>query len=130
MSSRNCRVPDRQHGASKVVRFRVFDFEGRSVRERLTVTERFRRLEGPEDVFDRLRPNQYVSDNGYFDDCYRFAQPAPIPTDFRLKVEQNHMVANEVISQQHITYTGTGILVCIFQRRKGEHDFGARCRNF
>jgi hypothetical protein len=125
-----CRVPAGQHGVSKVLRFGIRDFEGRRVESRLTVDERFRLLEGPEELYRALTPNSYRTENGMFNDCYRLYSRSPLPGDLRMKVEQNHLVDGEVISKNDILYTPDNILVCAYPRPPRQRDFGARCRNF
>jgi hypothetical protein len=124
----SCSVPSGQHGASKVIRFRIADFERHPVRGSLTVREQFTRLEGPEDIFRRLTPNLYLSERGFFNDCYRLFQPTPLPGDLRLKVEQNHLVSGEIASKNHIAFSPNNILVCVFPRPPRQHNFGTRCK--
>lgn len=126
----DCSVPAGQHGASKSVRFAVMDFQGRPVRSSLTIRERFRRIEGPEAVYRLLTPYSYTTERGFFNDCYQLYQPTPLPSDLRLKVEQNHHVGEEVISRNHITYTPNSIFVCVFPRPAGQRDFRERCRTY
>jgi hypothetical protein len=126
----HCSVPARQHGASKVVRFAIFDFRRRAVRSDLNVNEQFRKLEGPDDIFRRLSRHSRRAVRGRFNDCYRLFQSSPLPRDLRLKVEQNHLVGTEIISKNHITYTPNTILVCIFSRRSRQTSFNSRCKNF
>ncbi len=123
-----CTVPAGQHGASKCVRFRIMDFQGRPVRSSLTIGEHFRRIEGPEAVYRQLTPNSYTSERGFFNDRYCLYQPTPLPSGLHLKVEQNHLVDGEVISKNHIVFTPNSILVCVFPRPAGQRDFRARCR--
>ncbi len=126
-----CRVPNGQFGSSKVARFRILDFNGRPVNRPVTVSERFSRIEGPENIFQSLQPASKNTDaRGFFNDCYRLFQRRPFPTDFRLKVEQNHLLGTEVISKNHITFTPNNILLCIFRRPPRQHNFESRCRIF
>ncbi len=130
MRSEDCSVPAGQHGASKVMRFAVSDFRGRPVRSSMVIDERLSRIEGPESLYRLLTPISNTSEHGIFNDCYRLYQPAPLPNDLRLKVEQNHLVDGEVISKNHITYTPNSILVCNFPRPAGQRDFEASCRTY
>ncbi len=126
--TQSCGVPSGQHGAAKAIRFRIADFDGQPVTSDFTVTEEFSRLEGPDDVFKKLSRGSKQAEKGFFNDCYRLFQPTPLPEDFRLKVEQHHLIDKEIISKNHITYTPTSVTVCVFPRHARERNFGSRCK--
>jgi hypothetical protein len=121
----NCQVPDGQHGASKLAHFRVTGLPGN---QSATVTEKFTALEDPYSAIGLLVPNSYAVRNGEFDDCYILASKSPLPSDFVLKVEQNHLYNGEVISKNHITYTPNGISFRFCRRVKGKCAFTTVCR--
>ncbi len=124
-SVEGCKVKEGNYGSAKLMKFRLFDFNGNPVSENLTVGEKFTTIEDNYKVSSRLVPNSYNCEKGFFDDCYRFYQPEPLPDDFRLVVEQNHLLGSEVISKNQITYTPNNILVRVFPRRHGKRDFEA-----
>jgi hypothetical protein len=127
VSNPGCRVPSGYSGAAKVAKFRVVDNNGPAAN--VTVGERFSALEDPYSVFAALRPNQYTTGrSGEFDDCYLVATRQQLPWDFRLKVEQNHLIGGLIASKQHITFTPNGVQLCVFQR--SGNSFAQRCRRF
>jgi hypothetical protein len=122
----NCRVPEDKHGVSRLAKYMVRGHDGKTS---LTVSEQFKALEDPYNVFAALKPNTYATEKtGHFDDCYSIYTKDPLPPDFVLKVEQNHMVNGQVISKVHITFSPTGIRVCAFKRKPGSCDFKDICR--
>lgn len=123
-----CGVPSGQYGAAKAIRFKIADFDGQPVNTDLTVSEEFSRLEGPDDVFKKLSRVSKQAQKGFFNDCYRLFQPTPLPEDLRLKVEQHHLLGEEIISKNHIIYTPTSVSVCVFPRHPRERTFGGRCK--
>lgn len=127
-SVESCKVPAGKYGSAKVVKFRVFDFNGKPVTESLKIEEKFKKIEDNYDVYSKLVPNSYSPEKGLFDDCYKFYLPEKLPDDFRLVVEQNHLLGSEIISKNRITYTPDSILVQVFPRRPGKLDFGTSPR--
>lgn len=122
-SSEGCKVPPGNYGSAKIIKFRILDFNGKPVKENLTVGEKFASIEDNYKLSSRLVPNSYDCKKGFFDDCYRLYQPEPLPDNFRLVVEQNHLLGSEVISKNQITYTPDSIMARVFPRRPGKHDF-------
>lgn len=121
----DCGVPEGHHGVAKVAKFRIMDSKGQFVKEKMNVKEKFKKLDGPDELFKKLVPNSYIATNSYFDDCYRLFSSNPLPS-FTLKVEQNHFIGDEIISKNHIIYSPSNILICVFPRvGKG---FGAKCK--
>lgn len=128
ITHRDCLVPTGRYGAAKLAKYRVFDSSGRPA-SGVTIGERFTKLEDPYSVFSRLRPNSYTTGrDGAFDDCYRIFTPRALPSDFRLKVEQNHTIGGRVASKQHITFTSHFVFICVFPRTGS--GFGSRCRRY
>lgn len=122
----NCRVPEGKHGVSRLAKYRVRGHDGT---KSLTVSEQFKALDDPYKVFAALKPNTYTTEKtGYFDDCYSIYTKDPLPPDFVLKVEQNHLVNGQLISKVHITFSPDGIRVCAFKRKPGSCDFKDICR--
>jgi len=121
-----CQVPSGQFGVSKLAHFRLVGLPAAS--GPVTVSEQFNALEDPYNVFTALKPNTYTTANSLFDDCYMVYLPRPLPPDFRLKVEQNHLLNGTVISKNQITYTDSQVLFCHFDRQRGSCDFGGRCK--
>lgn len=108
-TSESCKVPRGSDGGAKVAQFNIFDSQGVRVKTPLTVTERFRKIKGPDEVFEALKPNTYVARRGRFGDCYLIAGKN-LPRDLRLVVEQNNIIDGEIVSKNRITYTSTGVL--------------------
>jgi hypothetical protein len=122
-----CSVPPGGFGAAKVGVYRVVDANGEPVTSKITMREQFNKLDGPDEFYKLLHPNTYEASKGAFDDCYSLTSPKELP-DFRLKVEQNHLVDGEIISKNHITYSPSGITICSFKRTaKGWSD---NCKRF
>ncbi len=130
MATEECQVPEGEYGASKVVRFGIRDFNGQRVSNNFTVDEQFRHIGGNRAVYQRLTRRSKQAVQGLFNDCYRLFQPFQWPSDFRLEIEQNHLVDSEIISRNHITFTPTNISVCVFPRPLGNHNFESRCRRY
>jgi hypothetical protein len=122
-----CRVPDGQSGAAKVAKYRVFGPDGPA--GGVTVSERFTVIEDPYNVFGQIRTATYTTGRtGEFDDCYLVATTQTLPPDFKLKVEQNHMIGGQVASKQHITWTPYGVTICVFNRRGA--GFADTCKRY
>ncbi len=127
VSNPACRVPSGSNGAAKVAKYRVVGPTGPA--SRVTVGEQFTALEDPYSVFGALHPNSYTTDaTGAFDDCYSVATRQTLPSDFRLKVEQNHLIGGQVASKQHITFTPGNVFICVFDRRG--NAFASHCRRY
>jgi hypothetical protein len=120
-----CQVPNGQYGASKLAHFRLTGVQGiKSV----TITEQFKALDDPYNAIGLLKPNSYTTTNAEFDDCYMLASPKPLPSDFVLKVEQNHLYNSQIISKNQITYTPNNITFRSCKRLAGKCDFTSVCR--
>jgi hypothetical protein len=122
-----CVVAPGRFGASKLVHFRIVGAQVAPGKP-LTVSEQFKPLEDPYGAFGLITPNAYASTDGTFDDCYKIESAKPLPPDFRLKVEQNHLFNGQIISRNHITYGANSISFCRFERTRGSCDFGGRCK--
>jgi hypothetical protein len=120
----NCQVPQGQYGAATLAHFVLSPTPTADV----TVTEQFTSLDDPYGLFGLLTPNSYTTSGGSFDDCYQLFSKNPLPPDFSLKVEQNHLLNGKILSKNHITYTPNRVRVCAFTRKPQSCDFGARCR--
>jgi hypothetical protein len=125
--TKGCRVPKGHHGVAKVAKFRIVDAKGKFVKENLNIKEKFKKIDGPDEIFKKLVPNNYKATNSYFDDCYRIFSPKALPF-FTLKVEQNHLRDGEVISKNHIIFSPSNILICVFPRVG--NGFGSKCKLF
>jgi hypothetical protein len=121
----NCLVPQGQHGASSLARFIL---TGVPAGTTVTLSERFKALEDPYGAINILKPNTYTTSDLKFDDCYLIASKDPLPTDFILKVEQNHLLEGEPISKNIITFTPTHVLMRFCSRVKGTCNFSDVCR--
>jgi hypothetical protein len=133
-ASESCSVPAGLSGVSKALRFRISDFHGQEVQGNPTVTEQFRPIEGPSDLFAKIeaqaRNLAMRTERGFFNDCYRLYGPERLPDNLRLKVEQNHLVDGEIISKNHVLYTSSNILVNVFPRPPGKREFESRSKLF
>jgi len=118
-----CRIPNGKYGVARLARFRVSGLAGKEV----TVGERFKVLNDPYGLAGALTPQSAPTTNGIFDDCFSIASAKQLPPDFELKVEQNHLVGETVISRNEITYTPSRIGFCAYSRLPN-CDFGGRCR--
>jgi hypothetical protein len=128
VSNPGCKVPSGQQGAAKVAKYRVADASGQPAGN-ITITEQFKAIDDPYNLVGAIRAATYTTErSGYFDDCYLFASSQPLPSDFRLKVEQNHLINGLVASRQEISYSSFGVALCVYERRGG--GFGGRCRRF
>ncbi len=130
IESSGCQIPAGQYGVSKTARFRIFDFEGKPVNTNSMISERFSKIEGPEEIYRLLTPNSKPAEKGYFNDCYRLRSSVPLPSDLRLVVEQNHLLGDEIISKNKITFTPNNILICIYPRSSGDRNFKPKCKLF
>jgi len=75
-----------------------------------------------------IQPATYTATNGTFDDCYKLESKNQLPSDFILKVEQNHLSKGQIISKNHITYRADRVGFCHFDRLPEKCDIGARCK--
>ncbi len=95
-----------------------------------TVTEQFKNLEDSHGKFHLLQPKTYTTNStGLFDDCYGIASDIYLPPNFRLKVEQEHLVDGVVVGKNQIMYTASRIFFCHYDRVRGTCDFGNRCKS-
>lgn len=127
VSDPTCSIPPGQFGAAKVGSYRLVDANGQAVTSKVTITEQFTKLDGPDEIYKLLSPNTYDATKGAFDDCYSMHSHDELP-DFRLKVEQNHLVGGEIISKNHITYSPLGITICAFSRKA--QGWSDNCKRF
>jgi len=122
----NCQVPAQKFGAATLARFvlhGVTPGAGSS-----TVGEQFKKLSDTHGVFDLLKPNSYTTNGNIFDDCYSLFSTKPLPADLELKVEQNHLLGDQVISKNIVTYTADRITIRPCKRQAASCDFATVCR--
>jgi hypothetical protein len=124
-ANQTCTVPSGHHGASRLAQYGV---SGAPSTGSLTVGEQFTALDDPYNVFSKLKPNTYTMSGGRFDDCYSLYSTSPLPPDFVLKIEQNHLIGGNIISQNRITYTASNVHVCSHSRLQGSCAFSKRCK--
>ncbi len=124
-SNTTCTVPAGYNGASRLAQYRV---SGAPSQGSLTVTEKFTVLDDPYGVFAALKPNSNSMTGGRFNDCYSLYTKSTLPPDFVLKVEQNHIIGNDIISKNKITFTANSVHVCSHPRLPGSCDFSKRCK--
>jgi hypothetical protein len=74
-----------------------------------------------------IQKGTYTTSNGLFDDCYSLAAQKPLPPDFVLKAEQNHLLNGAVISKNEVTFYPDRIHFCSHHRLTQSCDFSARC---
>jgi len=120
-----CLVAQGMFGASKLAQFRI---AGATAGASMTVSEKFTAVDDPYNAIGLIQPATYTATNGIFDDCYKLESKNPLPSDFILKVEQNHLFNGQIISKNHITYRANSVAFCHFDRLPGKCDFGARCK--
>jgi hypothetical protein len=93
------------------------------------LTERFTAIEDPYGAFGILTPHAVTTDpSDIFDDCFMIASKTALPPDFRLKVEQEHLLSRSVVGKNQITDTPNQIAFCHFDRLPNSCDFGKRCK--
>lgn len=124
----NCQVPSGQFGAARLAQYRVAGLAPIPPGG-VTIGEQFAAIEDPYKVAGKLTPNQMRTDaNGMFDDCYSLYSPNPLPSDFILKVEQNHLYQAQVISRNIVTYrTDQNVDVRHCRRVANSCEFSKRC---
>jgi hypothetical protein len=127
VSAKDCKVPDGQHGATKLARFNLVDANGQLVTTKTTITEQFKKVSGPDEIFKLLRPNSYEATGGKFDDCYGLYSRSDLPP-FSLTVEQNHLAGTEIISKNLITYSPFSIMIRVCPRTA--QGWRTQCRRF
>jgi hypothetical protein len=120
-----CLVAQGMFGASKLAHFRI---AGATPGASLTISEKFTAVDDPYNAIGLIQPATYTATNGTFDDCYKLESKNQLPSDFVLKVEQNHLFNGQIISKNHITYRADSVSFCHFDRLPGKCDFGARCK--
>lgn len=121
----NCQAPAGKFGASRLAQYIV---RGAGNNSSLTVGEQFSVLDDPYNVFAALKPVSAPLTNGRFDDCYSLFTDKPLPADFVLQIEQNHLINGQIISKVRVTYTPTGVRVCQHRRLTNSCDFSKRCK--
>jgi hypothetical protein len=119
----NCQVPDGAYGASRLTRWRLTGDPPASA----TITEQFKAIDDPYSMIGAIQQGTYTAANGLFDDCYMLAAKKPLPADFVLKVEQNHLLGGKIVSKNEITYYPDRIHFCSHRRLAQSCDFAARC---
>jgi hypothetical protein len=124
-TGKSCAVPVGMHGSAKLAKFRIIDAAGQAVRNPHLVEEQLTKLDGPDELFNLLRPNSYRASEGYFDDCYKLFSSKQLPK-VSLTVKQNHKIGDEIISENHVTYSPSNILIRVCPRQ--ERGFGTRCK--
>jgi len=123
-----CQVPQGQSGAARLAQYVVHGVSpipatGLSIGEKFTV------VDDPYSIAGKLKAVTATTDSsGRFDDCYILASKDPLPTDFRLKVTQNHLYGGQAISKNVITYSFNGVDVRHCKRKPGSCDFSDVCR--
>jgi hypothetical protein len=122
-----CNIPETPGCFVKWSKWRLIDANGRPVMDKVTVSEHFTKISGPDDIFKRLKEQSNIAENGFFDDCYGICVPPDTPP-FVLEVEQNHIVNGRVISKNLVTYSSSGISLRVCQR--SARGFGPPCRRF
>ena len=123
----NCRPATGNSGTGRLAHFRLTGLPAGP--SNVTIGEQFKTLEeNPQGIGALLQPQANTAVNGFFDDCYCIESPNPLPPDFRLKTEQNHLLNGAVLDKNQITFTADGIRFCHFDRLPGSCSFGARCK--
>jgi len=122
-----CKIPEQPGCFVKWTKWRLIDAAGKPVMGNVTVSEQFKKISGPDNIFNKLTPQSNTSDKGFFDDCYGICVPAGTDA-FVLEVEQNHLVDGQVISKNLVTYSSSGISLRVCQR--SAKGFGPPCRRF
>ena len=121
-----CQIPSGKYGASRLTRWRVAgDLPGGGTTA--TISEKFTAIQDPYNLIGAIQQGTSTTANGLFDDCYSLATDKPLPPDFILKVEQNHLLGGQVISKNEITYYPDRVAFCSHRRLSESCDFGARC---
>jgi len=121
-----CQIPQGTYGASRLTRWRVMgDLPGGAATA--TITEQFTAIHDPYSMIDTIQKGVYTTANGLFDDCYSLAAKRPLPADFVLKVQQNHMLGQRVISNNEIIFYPDRVSFCSHHRMPQSCDFSARC---
>jgi len=69
-----------------------------------TTTQKFTAIQDPYNLIGAARQGAYTTANGLFDDCYWLASSQPLPPDFILNAEQNHLLGGQTISKNEVTY--------------------------
>jgi hypothetical protein len=110
-----CQVPSGYHGASRLARFRIIGSKANDANGSVTVGEQFNVLDDPFGVIGLVHPTTYKTSAGIFDDCYMLYSTKPLPFNFVLKIEQNHLIDGQIVSKNHITYTPDHVSFCSFQ---------------
>jgi hypothetical protein len=118
-----CQIPAGTHGSSRLTRWRLMG----NAPANATIDEQFKAIDDPYNQVGAIQKGTYTTNNGLFDDCYALAAKDPLPPDFVLKVEQNHLLNGKVISKNEITFYADHIHFCSHRRLPGTCDFSARC---
>jgi hypothetical protein len=122
-----CNIPETPGCVAKWSKWQLYDASGALVMTPVTVSEQFTKKSGPDDVFNKLKPQSNTTDKGFFDDCYGLCVPDGTPP-FVLEVQQNHIVNSQIASQNFITYSPSGISLRVCRRTA--QGFGPPCQRF
>jgi len=123
----NCRPASGNSGTGRLAHFRLTGLPQTATN--VTVGEQFKTLEeNPQGIGGLLQPASNSAVNGFFDDCYCIESKNPLPPDFRLKVEQNHLMNGAILDKNQIIFSADGIRFCHFDRQRGSCNFGGRCK--
>jgi hypothetical protein len=122
-----CRLPDTPNCVVSWSKWRLIDATGAAVMPPTIVNEKFIKISGPDDVFNKLKEQSNTTEKGFFDDCYGLCVPDGYPA-FTLEVRQNHIVNGQIASQNLLTYSPSGVMIRVCQR--GPNGFGPPCRRF
>ena len=94
----------------------------------MTISEKFTAVDDPYNVIGLIQPATYTATNGTFDDCYKLESKNQLPSDFVLKVEQNHLLDGQPISKNIITFTPGMVLMRFCPRLRDSCNFSDVCR--
>ncbi len=120
-----CQIPAGTHGSSRLTRWRLMgDLPAAGG---VTINEQFKALDDPYNLVGAIQKGTYTTTNGLFDDCYSLAAKQPLPADFVLKTEQNHLLNGKVISKNEVTFYPDRVHFCSHHRVPQSCDFGVRC---
>ena len=119
-----CQIPAGTHGSSRLTRWRL---SGDVPSGTATITEQFTAIDDPYNLIGAIQKGTYTTSNGLFDDCYSLAAKDPLPPDFVLKAEQNHLLNGKVISKNEVTFYPDRIHFCSYHRLPQSCDFSKRC---
>jgi hypothetical protein len=126
-----CGLPDTPNCVVSWAKWRLVDATGAPVMGKVAVQEKFTKISGPDDVFQKLdaqKTQSVTSDSGSFDDCYGLCVPDGTPA-FSLQVQQNYLVDGKIAAQNILSYSPAGVMIRVCQREPNG-SFGTHCRRF